>query len=117
MATANKKSSTSLDISTDTDDSDCAKDCSDSTAKDVSSAKHRGYVLKSESSIAKETCVRRAKRPNHKIKPCLVNKASTSDEELQSNDANQLSTSLGRSSEQPTHGILKVPSGKTCLSC
>lgn len=43
------------------------------------------------------------------MKPCLVHKASTSDEELQSNETNQMvSTQIG-----PTHGILKVPSGST----
>lgn len=43
------------------------------------------------------------------MKPCLVHKASTSDEELQSHDINQtVSTQNG-----PTHGILKVPSGST----
>jgi hypothetical protein len=41
------------------------------------------------------------------MKPCLVHKTSTSDEELQLNESNP-----GRSTEQPTHGILKVPSGK-----
>jgi hypothetical protein len=49
------------------------------------------------------------------MKPCLVHKTSTSDEELQSNETNQIISSLtniGRSNEQPTHGILKVPSGK-----
>lgn len=43
------------------------------------------------------------------MKPCLVHKASTSDEELQSNETNQMiATQTG-----PTHGILKVPSGST----
>jgi hypothetical protein len=45
------------------------------------------------------------------MKPCLVHKTSTSDEELQSNEINP-SIQTGRSNEQPTHGILKVPSGK-----
>jgi hypothetical protein len=40
------------------------------------------------------------------MKPCLVHRASTSDEELQ----HQL---ISRIIEQPTHGILKVPSGST----
>ena len=40
------------------------------------------------------------------MKPCLVHRTSTSDEEL----ANHLLAS--RLNEQPTHGILKVPSGK-----
>jgi len=43
MASSNKKSSTSHDVSTDTDDSDCAKDGSDSNTNDISSTtKHRG---------------------------------------------------------------------------
>lgn len=46
----------------------------------------------------------RTKRVNHKMKPCLVQKASTSDEEFQTHDT-VLTT-------QPPHGILKVPSGK-----
>jgi hypothetical protein len=46
------------------------------------------------------------------MKPCLVHKTSTSDEELQSNEINP-SIQTGRSNEQPTHGILKVPSGET----
>lgn len=41
MATSNKKSSISHDVSTDTDDSDCAKDCSDANNNDISS-KSRG---------------------------------------------------------------------------
>lgn len=48
------------------------------------------------------------------MKPCLVHKTSTSDEELQSNETNEIissSTHTGRLNEQPTHGILKVPSG------
>jgi hypothetical protein len=45
MASSNKKSSTSHDVSTDTDDSDCAKDRSDSTNNETSSSsKHRGYL-------------------------------------------------------------------------
>ena len=44
------------------------------------------------------------KRTNNKMKSCLVHRASTSDEELQ----NHL---VSRLSEQPTHGILKAPSG------
>ena len=40
------------------------------------------------------------------MKPCLVHRTSTSDEELQ----NHL---LSRNNEQPTHGILKAPSGST----
>jgi hypothetical protein len=40
------------------------------------------------------------------MKPCLVHRTSTSDEELQ----HQL---ISRMNEQPTHGILKVPSGST----
>jgi hypothetical protein len=54
----------------------------------------------------------RIKRINNKMKPCLVHKTSTSDEELQSNEINP-SIQTGRSNEQPTHGILKVPSGET----
>jgi hypothetical protein len=57
----------------------------------------------------------RTKRINNKMKPCLVHKTSTSDEELQSHETNQIISSsvhIGRSYEQPTHGILKVPSGK-----
>ncbi|CAF4994390.1 unnamed protein product [Rotaria sp. Silwood1] len=46
------------------------------------------------------------KRINNKMKPCLVHRTSTSDEELQ----NHL---ISRINEQPTHGILKVPSGST----
>jgi hypothetical protein len=46
----------------------------------------------------------RTKRLNNKMKPCLVHRTSTSDEELQ----NHL---ISRINEQPTHGILKVPSG------
>jgi hypothetical protein len=47
MATSNKKSSTLDDVSTDTDDSDSAKDQSDSNNNDLltsmnSSSKHRG---------------------------------------------------------------------------
>ena len=56
----------------------------------------------------------RTKRINHKMKPCLVQKPSTSDEEIQSNE-NQPILSLsnrGRVIEQPPHGILKVPSGE-----
>ncbi|UJR37194.1 hypothetical protein I4U23_029902 [Adineta vaga] len=83
MATSNKKSSISHDVSTDTDDSDGAKDFSDANNDEISSSKNRGI-----------------KRLSNKIKPCLVNKTSTSDEELQLN-------------ELPTHGILKVPSGST----
>ena len=48
------------------------------------------------------------------MKPCLVNKTSTSDEELQSSEPNRIplsSAHTGRSNEQPTHGILKIPSG------
>ena len=48
----------------------------------------------------------RTKRVNNKMKPCLVHRTSTSDEELQT----QL---ISRINEQPTHGILKVPSGST----
>jgi len=94
MATSNKTSSTSQDVSTDTDDSDCAKDGSDSNNNNEisSSIKHRGI-----------------KRVHNKMKPCLVHKTSTSDEELQSNETNPIiSTHTG-----PTHGILKVPSGST----
>jgi hypothetical protein len=40
------------------------------------------------------------------MKPCLVHRTSTSDEELQ----NHL---VSRIIEQPTHGILKAPSGST----
>ncbi|CAF4216684.1 unnamed protein product, partial [Rotaria magnacalcarata] len=50
------------------------------------------------------------------MKPCLVQKPSTSDEELlldETNHVKLLSTHVGRSHEQPTHGILKVPSGST----
>lgn len=48
MATSNKTSSTSQDVSTDTDDSDCAKNCSDSNNNsEISlSSKHRGYGKK-----------------------------------------------------------------------
>ncbi|CAF1304224.1 unnamed protein product [Adineta ricciae] len=92
MATSNKKCSISHDVSTDTDDSDCEKACSDTNNNDISS-KSRGL-----------------KRLNDKMKPCLVNKTLTSDEELQ---LNETGTHPGRSNEQPTHGILKVPSGST----
>jgi hypothetical protein len=44
------------------------------------------------------------------MKPCLVHRTSTSDEELQ----NHLLAL--RINEQPTHGILKVPSGKITFS-
>ncbi|CAF4994397.1 unnamed protein product, partial [Rotaria sp. Silwood1] len=98
MATSNKKPSTSHDASTDTDDdiqydSDSPKDEANNT-NDISSStnlssKHRG-----------------TKRINNKMKPCLVHRTSTSDEELQ----NHL---ISRINEQPTHGILKVPSGST----
>ncbi len=45
MASSNKKSSISHDVSTDTDDSDCAKDCSDPNNNEISSSsKHRGYL-------------------------------------------------------------------------
>ena len=47
------------------------------------------------------------------MKPCLVNKTSTSDEELQSNETTQLISSSTNTG--PTHGILKVPSGKKIL--
>ena len=47
-----------------------------------------------------------SKRMNNKMKPCLVHRTSTSDEELQ----NHL---ISRMNEQPTHGILKAPSGST----
>jgi len=40
------------------------------------------------------------------MKPCLVHRTSTSDEELQTH-------LVSRINEQPTHGILKVPSGST----
>ncbi len=53
----------------------------------------------------------RTKRINNKMKPCLVHKTSTSDEELQSNETNQITSSLTQTG--PTHGILKVPSGST----
>ncbi|CAF4730570.1 unnamed protein product [Rotaria socialis] len=101
MATSNKKSSTSHDVSTDTDDSDCAKNGSDSNNNSESSpsSKHRG-----------------TKRVNNKMKPCLVQKTSTSDEELlldETNHVRLLTSHVGRSYEQPTHGILKVPSGST----
>ncbi|CAF1088060.1 unnamed protein product [Rotaria sordida] len=99
MATSNKKSSASHDASTDTDDdiqydSDSPKDDDIHNMKDILSStnlssKHRG-----------------TKRINHKMKPCLVHRTSTSDEELQ----NQL---ISRINEQPTHGILKAPSGST----
>lgn len=59
-----------------------------------------------------------SKRINNKMKPCLVQKTSTSDEELQLNETNNMTTSsayAGRSNEQPTHGILKVPSGKEII--
>ena len=48
MASSNKKSSTSHDISTDTDDSDCAKNDSDFNNDEISSSttKHRGYSKK-----------------------------------------------------------------------
>lgn len=38
------------------------------------------------------------------MKPCLVHRTSTSDEEVQSH-------LISRINEQPTHGILKAPSG------
>ena len=40
------------------------------------------------------------------MKPCLVQRTSTSDEELQNHF-------IARNNEPPTHGILKVPSGST----
>lgn len=44
MASSNMKNPTSHDVSTDTDDSDCAKGGSDSTNNDIASnTKHRGY--------------------------------------------------------------------------
>jgi hypothetical protein len=44
MASSNKKNSTSHDVSTDIDESDCTKDGSDSNNNDISSTiKHRGY--------------------------------------------------------------------------
>jgi hypothetical protein len=43
------------------------------------------------------------------MKPCLVHKTSTSDEELQTNETNHIISSHAG----PTHGILKVPSGST----
>ncbi len=47
MASSNRKSSTSQDVSTDTDDSDCAKNGSDSNPDEISSStKHRGYSKK-----------------------------------------------------------------------
>jgi BTB/POZ domain-containing protein 10 len=93
MASSNKKSLTSHDVSTDTDDSDCAKDGSDSNTNDTSLiTKHRG-----------------TKRLNNKMKPCLVHRTSTSDEELQTNETNHIVSSHAG----PTHGILKVPSGST----
>jgi len=116
----NKKSSTSHDTSTDTDDSDCAKDGSDSNTNDISSSstKHRGYKEEEKKMTLKFYFSYRIKRINNKMKPCLVHKISTSDEELQSNETNQIISSsihTGRSNEQPTHGILKVPSGKIRL--
>ncbi len=46
MASSNKKSSISHDVSTDTDDSDCTKDGSDSNNNEISSiTKHRGYCI------------------------------------------------------------------------
>jgi hypothetical protein len=116
MASSNKKSSTSHDISTDTDDSDCAKYGSDSNTNDISSStKHRGYEEEEKKNDIEFYYSYRTKRINNKMKPCLVHKTSTSDEELQSNETNQIISSsihTGRSNEQPTHGILKVPSGK-----
>ena len=47
MASSNKKSSTSHDVSTDSDDTDCAKDRSDFPTNEISSSsKHRGYLQK-----------------------------------------------------------------------
>ncbi|UJR09019.1 hypothetical protein I4U23_013268 [Adineta vaga] len=99
MATSNKKSSTSHDASTDTDDdiqydSDSSKDQvnnnNEISSTTNSSSKHRG-----------------TKRLSNKMKPCLVHRTSTSDEELQSH-------LIARINEQPPpHGILKVPSGST----
>ncbi|CAF3300045.1 unnamed protein product [Rotaria socialis] len=75
------------------DDSDSPKDEANNT-NDISSStnlssKHRG-----------------TKRLSNKMKPCLVHRTSTSDEELQNHF-------IARINEQPTHGILKVPSGST----
>ena len=49
--------------------------------------------------------VSRSKRLSSKMKPCLVHRTSTSDEEL------QIHLMSSHINEQPTHGILKVPSG------
>lgn len=88
-ATSTKKSLTSShDQSTDTDD-DIRYD-SDST-KDAS-------LNPNDESTS-------TKRLTHKMKPCLVHRTSTSDEELQDH------LIAARIGEQPPHGILKVPSG------
>jgi hypothetical protein len=71
----------------------------------------------------------RTKRINHKVKSCLVPKASTSDEELLVDETRPISSSsssssstssslshIGRTNEQPTHGILKAPSGEPYMS-
>jgi hypothetical protein len=111
MASSNKKSSTSHDVSTDSDDTDCAKDRSDSpTNENSSSSKHRGYLQKKTNKNYIRFFSIRIKRVNNKMKPCLVNKTSTSDEELQLNETTQLISSSTNTG--PTHGILKVPSGK-----
>ena len=99
MASSNKNSLTSNDPSTDTDDdiqydSDSPKDQSLNTNEDPSTTNNLSS---------------RTKRLNNKMKPCLVQRTSTSDEELQ----HHLMTA--RINEQPTHGILKVPSGKMKL--
>jgi BTB/POZ domain-containing protein 10 len=98
MAASNKKPLTSHDVSTDTDD-DIQYD-SDSPKDEITNAND---ILSSTNLSTKH---RGSKRINNKMKPCLVHRTSTSDEELQNHF-------ISRSNEQPTHGILKVPSGST----
>jgi len=118
MAASNKKPLASHDVSTDTDDdiqydSDSPKDETNnendlSSSTNVSS-KHRGYKNKFSSNYfknKKKFFSSRTKRINNKMKPCLVHRTSTSDEELQTH-------LVSRINEQPPHGILKVPSGST----
>ncbi|CAF4124058.1 unnamed protein product, partial [Rotaria magnacalcarata] len=81
MAASNKNSSTSHDVSTDTDDSDCAKNGSDSNNNSESSpsSKHRGQLNEYTNFVLlNDLFFSRTKRVNNKMKPCLVQKPSTS---------------------------------------
>lgn len=51
----------------------------------------------------------RQRRTNNKMKPCIVHRTSTSDEELQ----NHLVSRMNEQVQSPPHGILKAPSGST----